>query len=148
MLGDAQGRILEDRELRAHAAREPPQHLDVERQLGDVERRRQRGHVELHGIGLVPAQHEPAALVAHVGNGLREAEELAALAKQQGVLAVAGLQARAAPPVLYVRDLIRQGYVGEVLSSTLIGSGMGWGGAVPPYNAYLNGGKNGATLPP
>jgi len=25
-----------------------------------------------------------------------------------------------------VRDLIRQGYVGEVLSTTLIGSGMGW----------------------
>src|SRR2546426_10667447 len=57
----------------------------------------------------------------------REAEKLAALAKQQGVLAVAGLQARAAPSVLYVRDLVRQGYVGEVLSTTLIGSGMGWG---------------------
>src|SRR6266700_5706756 len=47
-----------------------------------------------------------------LGNGLLEAEQLAALAKQQGVLAVAGLQARAAPPVLYVRDLVRQGYVG------------------------------------
>ncbi len=81
-----------------------------------------------------------------LGNGLREAEKLAALAKQQGVLAVAGLQARSAPPVLYVRDLIRQGYVGEVLSTTLIGSGMGWGGAVQPYNAYLNDRKNGATL--
>src|SRR5881409_4383411 len=81
-----------------------------------------------------------------LGNGLREAEALAALAKKQRVLAVAGLQARAAPPVLYVRDLIRQGYVGEVLSTTLIGSGMGWGGAVPPYNAYLNDRKNGATL--
>ena len=73
MLGDAQGRILEDRELRAHAAREPPQHLDVERQLGDVERRWQRGHVDLHGIGLVPAQHEPAALVAHVDVGVDHA---------------------------------------------------------------------------
>src|SRR5947199_8227525 len=65
-----------------------------------------------------------------LGNGLNEAETLAALAKKQRVLAVAGLQARAAPPVLYVRDLIRHGYVGEVLSTTLIGSGMGWGGAV------------------
>jgi len=46
---------------------------------------------------------------------------------------VAGLQARSAPPVLYVRDLVRQGYVGEVLSTTLIGSGM-------------NDKKNGATL--
>src|SRR5439155_1429878 len=58
-----------------------------------------------------------------LGNGVREAEQLAALAKQQGVLAVAGLQARAAPSVLYVRGLVRQGYVGEVLSTTLICSG-------------------------
>ncbi len=81
-----------------------------------------------------------------LGNGLREAEALAALAKKQRVLAVAGLQARAAPPVLYVRDLVRQGYVGEVLSTTLIGSGMGWGPIVEPYNTYLNDKRNGATL--
>ena len=81
-----------------------------------------------------------------LGNGVNEAETLAALAKKQGVLAVAGLQARSAPSVAYVRDLIEQGYVGEVLSTTLIGSGMGWGPTVEPYNAYLNDKKNGATL--
>jgi predicted dehydrogenase len=81
-----------------------------------------------------------------LGNGLKEAETLAALAKKQGVLAVAGLQARSAPAVAYVRDLIEQGYVGEVLSTTLIGSGMGWGPTVEPFNAYLNDKKNGATM--
>jgi predicted dehydrogenase len=81
-----------------------------------------------------------------LGNGLKEAETLAALAKKQGVLAVAGLQARSAPSVAYVRDLIEQGYVGEVLSTTLIGSGMGWGPTVEPFNAYLNDRKNGATM--
>src|SRR5438105_8619110 len=81
-----------------------------------------------------------------LGNGLAEAETLAALAKKKGVLAVAGLQARSAPPVAYVRDLIKQGYVGELLSTTLIGSGMGWGPTVEPYNAYLNDRKNGATM--
>src|SRR5437870_5422284 len=81
-----------------------------------------------------------------LGNGLKEAETLAALAKKQGVLAVAGLQARSAPSVAYVRDLIEQGYVGEVLSTTLVGSGMGWGPTVEPYNAYLNDRKNGATM--
>jgi predicted dehydrogenase len=81
-----------------------------------------------------------------LGNGLHEAETLAALAKKKGVLAVAGLQARSAPPVAYVRDLIEQGYVGEVLSTTLIGSGMGWGPTVEPHNAYLNDKKNGATM--
>src|SRR5213594_2402580 len=81
-----------------------------------------------------------------LGNGLKEAETLAALAKKKGALAVAGLQARSAPSVAYVRDLIRQGYVGEVLPTTLIGSGMGWGPTVEPYNAYLNDRKNGATM--
>src|SRR5205809_1765165 len=81
-----------------------------------------------------------------LGNGLQEAEQLAALANKQRVLAVAGLQARFAPPVAYVRDLIRQGYVGEVLSTTLLGSGMGWGPTVEPFNAYLNDKKNGATM--
>jgi predicted dehydrogenase len=81
-----------------------------------------------------------------LGNGLKEAETLAALAKKQGVLAVAGLQARSAPSVAYVNELIKQGYVGEVLSTTLIGSGMGWGPTVEPYNVYTNDKKNGATM--
>jgi predicted dehydrogenase len=81
-----------------------------------------------------------------LGNGLKEAETLAALAKETDVLAVAGLQGRSAPPVAYVRDLIAQGYLGEVLSTTLIGSGMGWGPTVEPFNAYLNDKKNGATM--
>src|SRR6266567_4495290 len=81
-----------------------------------------------------------------LGNGLKEAETLAALAKKKGVLAVAGLQARSAPSVAYVRDLVKQGYVGEVLSTTLIGSGMGWGPTEELFNAYLNDKKNGATM--
>ena len=81
-----------------------------------------------------------------LGNGLHEAETLAALARKQGVLAVAGLQARSAPSVAYVRDLIKQGYVGEVLSTVMIGSGMGWGPTVEPFNAYLNDKSNGATM--
>src|SRR5207247_8995645 len=81
-----------------------------------------------------------------LGNGLNEAETLAALAKKQGVLAVAGLQARSAPAVAYVGDLVEPGYVGELLSTTLVGSGMGWGPTVDPFNAYLNDRKNGATM--
>jgi predicted dehydrogenase len=81
-----------------------------------------------------------------LGNGLNEAQALAALAKKRDVLAVVGLQARSAPSVAYVRDLIKQGYVGEVLSTSLIGSGYGWGPTVEPFNAYLNDKKNGATM--
>src|SRR5437763_10806138 len=81
-----------------------------------------------------------------LGNGLHEAETLAALAKKQDVLAVAGLQARSAPAVAYVRDLVEQGYLGEILSTTLVGSGMGWGPTAEPFNAYLNDKPNGATM--
>jgi predicted dehydrogenase len=81
-----------------------------------------------------------------LGNGLQEAESMAALAKKKGVLAVSGFQGRSAPVVAYVRDLIAQGYVGEVLSTTLIGSGMGWGPTMEPFNAYMNDKKNGATM--
>src|SRR5213594_515902 len=70
----------------------------------------------------------------------------AALAKKKRVLAVVGLQARSAPSTAYVHDLIKEGYVGEVLSTSLIGSGMGWGPTVEPYNAYVNDKKNGATM--
>src|SRR5438045_2285500 len=44
-----------------------------------------------------------------LGNGLNEAKTLATLARKNGVLAVAGLQARSAPAVAYVHDLIKQG---------------------------------------
>jgi predicted dehydrogenase len=81
-----------------------------------------------------------------LGNGSKEAQTLAALAKKKDVLAVVGLQARSAPSVAYVHELIEQGYVGEILSTTLIGSGMGWGPTVDPFNAYLNDKRNGATL--
>ena len=69
VLGDAEAGVLEDRELLAHAARQPPQHLDVERQPGDVVRHR----LDLHRIRLVAAEHQPAALVAHVHVGVDDA---------------------------------------------------------------------------
>ena len=74
----------------------------------------------------VPSHYEPtkAALAAgkHVltewplGRNTAEAEELAALARAQGVQTAVGLQSRVSPALLYVRELIADGYVGEVLS--------------------------------
>ncbi|MEV7866823.1 Gfo/Idh/MocA family oxidoreductase [Streptomyces sp. NPDC088124] len=81
-----------------------------------------------------------------LGNGLAQAEELASLAAGAGVRTAVGLQARSAPVVRYLRDLIADGYVGEVLSTTLVGSGGGWGRAVPERTAYVADRANGATL--
>jgi len=56
-----------------------------------------------------------------LGNGLAEARELAALAKESGVLCVVGTQAPFAPEVIHLRRLIAEGFVGKVLSTTLTG---------------------------
>jgi predicted dehydrogenase len=83
-----------------------------------------------------------------LGNGLAEAEELAALARAKGVLGVVGTQARVAPEIEYLRHLIAEGFVGEVLSSTLVARGRGWGGSIPEkkVSAYLLDRANGATM--
>jgi len=69
MLGDADRLVLEDRKLLADFPREPPQNLDVERQLGDVVGE----DVGLQGIRLVAPEHEAATLVAHVDVGVDHA---------------------------------------------------------------------------
>ncbi len=48
-----------------------------------------------------------------------QAEAMAALAQAKGVRAVVGLQARCDPVLRYVRDLVAQGYVGDVLAVTM-----------------------------
>lgn len=51
-----------------------------------------------------------------LGATLAEAEEMANLAAMRGVRTAVGLQARSDPALMYARELVRQGYVGEVLS--------------------------------
>ncbi len=54
-----------------------------------------------------------------LGRTLEEAEELAALARSKGVKVVVGLQARAAPAVLQMKQMVDEGYVGEIMSCSL-----------------------------
>lgn len=81
-----------------------------------------------------------------LGNGLDEAQAMAELARAKGVLGVIGTQARVAPEVEYLRELIATGFVGDVLSTTLIGSGRAWSDEVERRNVYLLDRANGATL--
>ena len=61
-----------------------------------------------------------------LGANTKEAEGLAALAHKKNVRTMVGLQRRASPAYLYMRELIQQGYVGQVLSvnMTLMNSGV------------------------
>ena len=51
-----------------------------------------------------------------MGRTTAEAEELATLARAKGVQTAVGLQSRVSPALLYIKELIDAGYVGEVLS--------------------------------
>ena len=51
-----------------------------------------------------------------LGRNLAEAQELAELARARGVQTVVGLQARASPSILYLKDLVAEGCIGEVMS--------------------------------
>ncbi len=51
-----------------------------------------------------------------LGKNLTEAQELAELARAKGLQTMVGLQARAAPALLYLKELVDTGYVGEVMS--------------------------------
>ena len=74
----------------------------------------------------VPSHYEPtkSAIEAgkHVytewplGRTTAEAEELATLARAKGVQTAVGLQSRVSPALLYIKEQIEAGYVGEVLS--------------------------------
>jgi predicted dehydrogenase len=81
-----------------------------------------------------------------LGNGLAEAVELARLANERSALAVVGTQAVASPEVAFVRKLVADGYVGDVLSSTYIGAGFTWGEDVTRGDVYAMDSRNGATL--
>jgi predicted dehydrogenase len=79
-----------------------------------------------------------------LGRDLDDARAMAALAAEQGVRTVVGLQARQAPVIERVRELLGDGYVGEVLSTTMVGLSVP-GGVVGRPNAYMLDKTNGAN---
>jgi predicted dehydrogenase len=85
-----------------------------------------------------------------LGNGLAEAEEMAALARAKNVVAVSGTQAPVSLEVEYLRKLIAEDYVGEVLSTTIVGRGgpVQGAGTIPNEKdfGYLLDRSSGATM--
>jgi predicted dehydrogenase len=80
-----------------------------------------------------------------LGRDLEDAREMAALAAQQGLRTVVGLQARQAPAIEFVQELLSDGYVGDVLSTTMVGTSIPGDVVVKP-NAYMLDRTNGAKV--
>ncbi len=112
---------------RGETAKEAAQHFDVPMAFHDYGE--MVAHPEVEAVSVcvrVPLHHEMvmAALEAgkHVycewplGVTVAEAEEMAGKAREKGVVHMVGLQLRNNPALLRLKELIAEGYVGEVLS--------------------------------
>src|SRR5229473_2781739 len=80
-----------------------------------------------------------------LGRDLDDARALAALASEQGVRTAVGLQARQSPAIEFVQELLSEGYVGEVLSTTVVGLSVP-GDVVGQPNTYMLDKTNGANV--
>src|SRR6059036_2064067 len=79
-----------------------------------------------------------------LGRDLDEARAMAALAAEQGVRTVVGLQARQAPAIEFVQQLFSDGFVGELLSTPMVGLSVP-GDVLRPPTAYMLDKTNGAN---
>src|SRR5947208_13523886 len=80
-----------------------------------------------------------------LGRDLDDARAMASLAAEQGVRTVVGLQARQAPAIEFVQELLSDGYLGEVLSTTIVGLSV-LGDVLGQPNAYMLDKTNGANV--
>src|SRR6266487_3210878 len=80
-----------------------------------------------------------------LGRDLEDTRAMATLAAERGVHTIVGLQARQAPAIEFVQELLSDGYVGEVLSTTMVGVSVPGDVVVKP-NAYMLDKTNGANL--
>src|SRR5437899_10462458 len=80
-----------------------------------------------------------------LGRDLDDARAMASLAAEQGARTVVGLQARQAPAIEFVQELLSDGYLGEVLSTTIVGLSV-LGDVLGQPNAYMLDKTNGANV--
>lgn len=76
----------------------------------------------------------------------QQADALAQLADAKGVRHIMGLQSRASPVIRRVHDLVADGYIGRLRSSSVIASGMVWGPYIDRPNAYILDARNRVTM--
>jgi predicted dehydrogenase len=80
-----------------------------------------------------------------LGRDTEDARAMAAAAARHAVPTAVGLQARQVPAIHFVQELLGDGYVGEVLSTTMVGLSVP-GKVVVQANAYMLDKTNGANV--
>jgi predicted dehydrogenase len=133
-------------------------HFGVPLAFSDADKLAQHPNVDLVTVSVkVPDHYLPvmAAIEAgkHVycewplGRDINEATRMLAAAERWGIRHAVGLQGQMSPAINYTKDLIADGYVGRVLSSTMIGCAPNWGAAIDRgYQADFANGANLLTI--
>jgi predicted dehydrogenase len=140
---------------RQETAEASARHYGVPLAFSDPEQLARHAQVDLVTVSVkVPDHYRPvmAAIAAgkHVycewplGRDSDEAARMLAAAEARGIRHVVGLQGQMAPAINYAKDLISDGYLGRVLTATMIGCAPNWGGAID--RAYQADFANGANL--
>lgn len=81
-----------------------------------------------------------------LGASYEETKYLANLAERSGLVCVCGGQAGVHPTIRYISELLAEGYVGDLLFSTIVANGGSWSKETPRKYAYSMKDENGATL--
>ena len=81
-----------------------------------------------------------------LGVDLRQTRDLVDRAQAAKAPNLIGLQASMAPSVRFARALVTQGYVGDVLATKMVGSGIAWTSVSDSSHAYMFDAESNATL--
>jgi predicted dehydrogenase len=142
---------------RQETADETAKHFGIPHALADPCRMVQHPDVDLVSICVrVPFHHQLGMAALNAGKHLycewplaattEQAQQMSDLAVRKGVRHMVGLQARGARAINRARDLVTEGYVGKVLSCTMIVATPAWGPEFTRDWAYMADRSNGATL--
>ena len=140
---------------RQESADATARHFGIPLAFSDPEKLARHPDVDLVTVCVkVPDHYQPvmAAIDAgkHVycewplGRDTSEAVRMLDAAERKGVLHAVGLQGQVSPAISYTRDLIAQGHIGRVLTTTMIGCAANWGASID--RAYQADRANGANL--
>jgi len=112
---------------RAESAAAAAKAYGVDRAFHDMGQMAAADGIDAVAVVVRAVHHHEAVLAAlkagkHVycewplGTSIQQTEELAAVARQQGVVTAVGLQGRYTPALQYIKELVDEGWLGELLS--------------------------------
>jgi predicted dehydrogenase len=143
---------------RQESAEATAKHFNIPLAFSDPDKLARHPDIDLVTVTVkVPDHRQPvmAAIEAgkHVycewplGRNTGEAQEMLDAAERKGVRHAVGLQGQWSPTINYVKDLVAEGYVGRVLTASLLGCAPNWGTTLDrAYQADFANGANMMTI--